>query len=62
MFSSYRLIGEKKIGNDIATYSKRLYRFTFMFYNNDKTIKLYKFVFDDNMDVELEESLKLYLH
>jgi hypothetical protein len=44
----------------LAKYDKKFYRFVFMFYNNGKTVKLYKFLFDDNIDLELEESLKFY--
>ncbi len=65
-FMGYRLLKKRSLEDDITIYSylakyeKKFYRFVFIFYNNGKSIKLYKFLFDDNIDVELEESLKFY--
>ncbi len=44
----------------MVKYEKKFYRFTFMFYNNGISVRLYKFLFDDNIDIELEESLRFY--
>jgi hypothetical protein len=63
-----RLLKKRYLGDDIAVYSylvkyeRKFYRFLFMFYNNGKNVKLYKFLFDDSVDAELEESLKFYLN
>jgi hypothetical protein len=40
----------------------KIYRLTFSFYNNDLAVKIYKFSFDDVIDIEMEESLKLYVN
>jgi hypothetical protein len=62
----YELLKKRYIKDDIAIYSylakyeKRFFRFIFIFYNNNRSIKLYKFLFDDDLDLELENSLKLY--
>ncbi len=59
-------IRQRKLEEDIAVYSylvkyeTKFYRFIFVFYNNDQEIALYKFSFDDNLSLELEESIKLY--
>jgi len=61
------LLKKRSIGDDIAIYSylakydKKFYRFTFEFYNNGVRVKIYKFLFDDSVEFELEESLKLYM-
>jgi hypothetical protein len=61
------LLKKKSIQGDIAIYSylvkydKKFYRFVFEFYNNGVKTKIYKFLFDDNLEIELEESLKLYI-
>jgi len=63
-----RLVKKRLLENDIAVYSylvkydRKFYRFIFMFYNNGKTVKLYKFLFDDDIDMELEGSLKFYVN
>ncbi len=44
----------------LVIYEKNFYRFIFVFYNNGERSLPYKFLFDDSMDLELEESLKLY--
>jgi len=65
-FRSKSLIKKRTLNEDISVYSylakyeMKFYRFWFMFYNNDSTISIYKFRFDDDLDVELEESLKQY--
>jgi hypothetical protein len=65
-YRGYRLLKKRFMDDDIGIYSylakydKKFYRFVFMFYNNGKSVKLYKFLFDDNIDLELEESLKFY--
>ncbi len=67
-FIGYSLLKKKAVGDDLGVYSylvkydKRFYRFLFLFYNNGKKIKIYKFSFDDNIDLDLEESLKLYVN
>lgn len=67
-YKGYLLLKKKYIEDVIGIYSylakyeKKFYRFVFMFYNNGNSVKLYKFLFDDNLDVELEESLKYYLN
>jgi|HubBroStandDraft_1064217.scaffolds.fasta_scaffold292911_1 hypothetical protein len=61
------LIKKRSINEDIAIYSylakydKKFYRFIFEFYNNGVQTKIYKFLFDDSAEFELEESLKLYM-
>jgi hypothetical protein len=67
-FMSYRLILKKSLGNDLGVYSyivkydKKFYRFLFTFYNNESEVNIYKFSFDDTIDLEMEESLRLYLN
>jgi hypothetical protein len=62
------LIKKKSINDDIAVYSylakydKKFYRFVFVFYNNGVKTKIYKFMFDDTAELEIEESLKLYMY
>jgi hypothetical protein len=61
------LLKKKSINNDIVVYSylakydKKFYRFLFAFYNNGVKTKIYKFSFDDSAELEIEESLKLYM-
>jgi hypothetical protein len=65
-FISQKLIRKKGIDNDLCVYSyfvkyeRKYYRFIFVFYNNDKDTKITRFSFDDAIDVELEEAIKLY--
>lgn len=65
-YIAYKLIKKRNINDDIGVYSylvkyeKKFYRFVFIFYRATDKPKIYKFLFDDSMDVELEESLKLY--
>jgi uncharacterized membrane protein len=66
IYIGYRILKKRLIEDDIAVYSclakyeKKFYRFVFLFYNNSQIVRLYKFLFDDDMDVELEGSLKFY--
>jgi hypothetical protein len=61
-----QLLKKRLINSDIAMYSylvkyeRKFYRFLFEFYNNGNGGKIYKFKFDDNLDLEMEESIKLY--
>ena len=63
-----KLLLKRNIDDDIIIYSylvkyeKKFYRYIFMFYNNGEKCVPYKFLFDNSIDVELEESLKLYLN
>ncbi len=65
-FMGYKILKKRYIENDIAVYSsmgkfdKRFYRFIFIFYNNGVKTRLYKFLFDDYLEAELEGSLKFY--
>lgn len=67
-FMSYRLLRKKELDNDLGVYvylvkyEKKFYRFTFTFYNNDLAVKVYKFSFDDVIDIELEDGMKLYVN
>ncbi len=44
----------------LVRYEKKFYRFTFIYYDNGTKVSIYKFTFDDVLEFELEESLKLY--
>lgn len=65
-FMGYRLLKKRSLENDLiiysylAKYDKKFYRFLFMFYNNGSDTKLYKFLIDDDIDKELEGSLRFY--
>jgi hypothetical protein len=65
---SYSPLHKKVINNDIAAFSylakyeKRFYRYTFLFYNNSRDTRIFKFSIDEQAGFELEESLKIYLH
>ncbi len=67
-YIQYKPLRKKNLNNDLGIYcylvkyDKKFYRFLFTFYNNESNVKIYKFSFDDNLDVELEESLKLYIN
>lgn len=67
-FVSQRLLRKKELGDDLGVYiylvkyEKKFYRFSFTFYNNGSSIKIYKFSFDDVIDIELEEGMKLYVN
>jgi len=66
-YIGYSLLKKKIVGDDVGAYSylvkysSKFYRFIFIFYNNGASVKIYKFKFDDSIDVDLEESLRLYL-
>jgi mRNA-degrading endonuclease RelE of RelBE toxin-antitoxin system len=63
-FVSSRLLREDTLGNDLGVfvyllkYEQKCYRLTFVIYNNEKSIKLTRFSFDETIDVEMEERLK----
>lgn len=65
-FIGESLLNKRIISNDLAAYSylakfeSKFYRFLFIFYNSGEQTKIYKFSFDDNIDLEIEESIKLY--
>lgn len=65
-YISRKILRKRELNSDLGIYTylvkyeKKFYRFVFVFYNNDKEIKLYKFSFDDVIDIEMEESIKLY--
>ena len=67
-YIQYKILKQKKIENDIAIYSClvkyeiKFYRFVFIFYRPTDKATIYKFIFDDSVDIELEESLKMYLN
>ena len=66
-FIGYEIVRKRQVGKDLAIYSclvkyqKKFYRFVFVFYRAETTALLYKFTFDDSIDIELEESLKFYI-
>jgi hypothetical protein len=65
-FMGYRLLKKRFLDDDIGVYSylvkyeKNFFRFAFTFYNNGNSIRLFKFLFDDNIDAELERSLRFH--
>jgi hypothetical protein len=65
-FMGYRLLKKRFLEDDIGVYSylvkyeKNFFRFAFTFYNNDSSIRLFKFMFDDNIDAELERSIRFH--
>jgi hypothetical protein len=67
-FISQRLLRKKELGDDLGVYvylvkyEKKFYRFSFTFYNNESAVKIYKFSFDDTIDIELEDGMKLYVN
>lgn len=66
-FMEQSLINKRIINNDIALfnylakYDRKFYRFTFVFYNNSKKVKIFKLSFDESVAYELEEGQRLYL-
>jgi hypothetical protein len=66
-YLGYKLLKKRIVLDDIAIYSylvkyeKKFYRFIFIFYNTGAKVNIYKFAYDDVLDLELEESLKLYV-
>jgi hypothetical protein len=67
-FISGKLVRKKALADDLgiyiylAKYEKKFYRFSFSFYNNGSSVKIFKFAFDDSIDIELEEGMKLYIY
>ena len=67
-FVSKRLLRSKQLDDDLGVYTylvkyeKKFYRFVFVFYNNGSSVKIYRFSFDDIIDIEVEEALKLYVN
>lgn len=67
-FRGNSLIRKRNINDDIVAYSylvkydMKFYRFLFVFYNNGVRTRIYKFMFDDSVEAEMEESLKLYMY
>jgi hypothetical protein len=65
-YLNYELLKKRIIKDDIAIYSylvkyeKKFYRFVFTFYKTEGKVNIYKFAYDDVLDLELEESIKLY--
>jgi len=65
-FVSDKLLRKKILNDDVGVYcylvkyDKKFYRFTFVFYNNNRDVKIFRFSFDETVDIELEESIKLY--
>ena len=63
-FMGYRLLKKRSLDDDIGVYSylvkyeKNFYRFSFTFYNNGSSIRLFRFLFDDDIDAELERSIR----
>jgi hypothetical protein len=66
-FIGYQLLKKREIDNTLALYSylakyeRKFYRFIFVFYKATDKAKIYRFSFDDAIDIEVEESLKLYV-
>jgi hypothetical protein len=67
-FISDTLITKRLLNSDIgvycylAKYQMKFYRFTFVFYNNGEDVKIFRFSFDQAIDRELQESIKLYVN
>lgn len=65
-YTGNKLLKERAIENDVlirsylVKYEKRFYRFTFIFYKADKVVNIFQFAYDDSINLELEESIKLY--
>ncbi len=65
-FVKYTLLKKRAVGNDLCLYSYlakyevKFYRFIFVFYNNNSSVRLYRYSVDSSIDFELEESLKYY--
>lgn len=66
-YLGYKLLRKRIVQDDIAIYSylvkyeKKFYRFIFIFYNTGTKVNIYRFGYDNALDLELEESLKLYV-
>lgn len=67
-YVSESFLRKRELPNDLGIYvyfvkyQTKFYRFTFTFYNNGSQVKIYKFSFDDTIDRELEEAIKLYVN
>jgi len=65
-FMGYRLLKKGFLDDDLGVYSylvkyeKNFFRFAFTFYNNGSSIRLFRFLFDDNLDTELERSIRVH--
>lgn len=65
-YLGYKLLRKRIVEEDIAIYSylvkyeKKFYRFIFLFYKPRDKVSIYKFAYDDVLELELEESIKLY--
>ncbi len=65
-FYGKTLLKKRYVESDIAIYSylakyeTRYLRYNFIYYNNGKVVRLYKFHLDDIINLELEESIKMY--
>lgn len=65
-YYGFEFLSQTKVGssirmiNYIVKYDRQPIRFTFLFYNPNKKWQLNNFSFDDNIDEELSEALKLY--
>ena len=66
-YRGYKLIKKRIFQTDILVYSyllkfeRKFYRVIFMFYRASTPVRLYKISYDDMIDTELEESLKVYM-
>jgi hypothetical protein len=66
-YFGHTLLKKRVIHDDISIYSylakyeKKFYRFVFIFYKRGNHVNIYKFSFDDEISLELEESIKLYV-
>jgi len=65
-FQGYEFISEKKVGtcyllsSFMSKYDKKPYRFTFLFYKPKENWKINNFRFDEFIEDEMEEALKIY--
>jgi len=65
-YYGYELITEKSVGKSfklvsyMVKYDRQPMRFTFVFYKPKDKWQVQNFQYDDNLDVELEESGKVY--
>jgi hypothetical protein len=66
-YIQYKILKKRSIESDVAIYSClakyeiKFYRFIFIFYKATDRAVIYKFKFDDELDVELEASINMYL-
>lgn len=65
-YSGYELINEKQVStcyilkSFIVKYEKKPFRFTFLFYKPKENWKINNFKFDEYIEDEMEEALKIY--